>query len=107
MAYALGQRPVVLDSFQLQAIAAKHPTWRNDLIRRIESHEFDAIFLIRRPEYVGRSASTRFWYRNLHFGPQISAAIIRSYRVDRQVAGLWLYRPRHGTVGTVPSALRG
>jgi hypothetical protein len=83
-----GERPVVLDPFMLLSIAERHPRWRRDLVRRIESAEFQKVVLLYRPE------SAPLWYRTRHFGEEIVRAIERSYRPAEQVEGYWLYVPR-------------
>jgi hypothetical protein len=83
-----GQRPVVLDPFMLLSIASRHPRWRTDLIRRIESAEFEKVVLFYQPE------SAPLWYRTRHFGEEIVRAIDRSYRPAERVGGYWVYVPR-------------
>jgi hypothetical protein len=90
----LGERPIVLDPYELQHLASTHPGWRDDFVRRLDAHEFDAIFLLYRPERWKRYWSVRFWYTRIHFGPEITAAIIRDYRETGRAAGMWIYRPR-------------
>lgn len=91
---SLGQRPVVLDPFMLWSLAREHPTWRDDLVRRIEAQEFDAVVLFFSPEERTESESVAFWYRAQHLGPELVDAIERRYRPTEQAGDRWILRPR-------------
>ncbi len=82
-----GERPVVLDPFMLVSIAKRHPRWRRDLVRRIESAEFDKIILLYIPE------SAPLWYSRRHFGEEIIRAVERRYFPAEHVGGYWIYVP--------------
>jgi hypothetical protein len=83
-----GEQPVVLDPFMLRRIVEEHPRWRRDFVRRIELHEFDKVILL----YVPSEAPE--WYRDLHFGSAVIAAVERSYRHAGHVDGYQLFVPR-------------
>jgi hypothetical protein len=91
---SLGQRPVVLDAFMLWNIARRHPEARQDLERRLDAREFDAIVLFYRPEDRSASPGVRFWFETEHFGSEIVDAIERNYRASMPVGDLWIYEPR-------------
>lgn len=91
---ALGQRPVVLDAYMLWNLARRHPDARDDLVRRLDAHEFDAVVLFYRPEERAESRFVRFWFEKEHFGPEIVDAIARNYRVSTQVGDRWIYVPK-------------
>jgi hypothetical protein len=86
---SLGQDPVVLDPFMLLRTAAGHPHAINQLIHRIERHEFDLVALI-------EPLDDREWWANYHFGTRVIEAIDRSYAFSQRVQGYDLYRPRSG-----------
>jgi len=95
---SLGRRPVVLDAFMLWSIAERRPDARDDLVRRLDAREFDAVVLFNRPEDRTSSDFVRFWYEKITFGPQIVDAIARNYRAVVSVDGRWIYtrRPSSG-----------
>jgi hypothetical protein len=90
----LGQRPVVLDAFMLWSVARKDHEARDDLVRRLDTREFDAIVLFDRPEARSTSPDVRWWYDRQDFGPEIVDAIERNYRLSSAVGGDWIYVPR-------------
>lgn len=94
---SLGQRPVVLDAFMLWNVARRYPKARDDLVRRLDDREFDAVVLFYRPEDRRTSSFVRFWFDTEHFGREIVDAIERNYRVASLVGGVWIYTPRSGT----------
>ncbi len=71
---SLGQKPVVLDPFMLWTIARDHPDWRDDLVRRLNGHEFDAVVLFSRLD------DPRARYGTHHLGQAIADAIAQNYR---------------------------
>ena len=91
---SLGQRPVVLDAFMLWSIARRDPAARDDLVRRLDAREFDAVVLFDRPEARATSADVRLWYDRHHFGREIVDAIERNYRAGYRSGGKWIYEPR-------------
>ena len=91
---SLGQRPVVLDAYMLWNIARRDPDARDDLVRRLDAREFDAVVLFYRPEERAESRFVRFWFDKEHFGPEIVDAIARNYRASAEVGGRWIYVPK-------------
>jgi hypothetical protein len=91
---SLGQRPVVLDPFMLWSIAKRDPAARDDLVRRLDAREFDAVVLFDRPEARATSTDVRLWYDRHHFGREIVDAIERNYRAASMSGGKWIYEPR-------------
>jgi hypothetical protein len=91
---SLGQRPVVLDAFMLWNIAKRDPAALDDLVRRLDAREFDAIVLFDRPEARSTSSDVRLWYDKHHFGREIVDAIERNYRAASMSGGKWIYKPR-------------
>jgi len=83
-----GQRPVVLDPYMLIAVLEKHPEAREELVGRIEAGEFGKIVLFHVP------VSSPDWYRNIHLGSTVVAAIESRYRPTVNADGYWLYEPR-------------
>ena len=77
---SLGQRPVVLDPFMLWSIAKRDPAARDDLVRRLDAREFDAVVLFDRPDARATWRDVRLWYDRLHFGREIVDAVERNYR---------------------------
>lgn len=86
-----GERPVVLDPFILVSIAKRHPHWRSDLVRRIESVDFDKVILL----YPSESAP--LWYSRVHFGEEIIRAVERRYRPAERVDAV-----KPGRIGRAP-----
>jgi hypothetical protein len=91
---SLGQRPVVLDPFMLWSIAKRDPAARDDLVRRLDAREFDAVVLFDRPEARATSSDVRLWYDRHHFGREIVDAIERNYGAAFKSGGKWIYEPR-------------
>jgi len=91
---SLGQRPVVLDPFMLWSITKRYPADRDDLVRRLDAREFDAIVLFDRPEARRTSSDVRLWYDRHHFGREIVDAIERNYRAASKSGGKWIYQRR-------------
>ena len=99
---SLGQRPVVLDPYMLWSIAERRPEARDDLVRRLDAREFDAVVLFDRPEDRATSENVRYWYATISLGPRIVDAIARNYRAAVEVDGRWIYarRPRATTTSS-------
>jgi hypothetical protein len=72
----------------LPRLAASRPDAIDDLIRRLDVHEWDVIALIERAE------GNEVWWRDYHLGPGVIDAIRRNYAFDREVDGFFVYRPR-------------
>ena len=85
----LGRRPVILDAYLFLRLGQRHPEWVAQLVERIDAHDFDRIFLTRRID-----DSTRAWYEDANLGPDVLAAITRSYRYSEEVADLAVYIPK-------------
>jgi len=83
-----GERPIVLDPYMLIAVGDQHPEWRNELVARIGRAEFDTVVLLFEP------GTAREWYRNLHLGSEVAAAIEARYGPPTHAGGYWVYRPR-------------
>ena len=58
--------------------------WRN-----ASRHEFAVVVLIRRIEDPAETLSP-----HLHFGKQVTDAIVESYRFERQIGPYYLYQPK-------------
>jgi hypothetical protein len=84
---SLEQDPVVLDPFMLPRIATADPAVVGALVTRIETQDFDLVVLVERP---GNSD----WWADYHFGPEVIAAVQRSYVLSERVQGYDIYRPR-------------
>ena len=83
----LGRTPVITDPFMLPRLGALEPDALDDLVRRIDSHEFDLVVLI-----LAADGNDDWWAR-YHLGPEVISAIRRSYRPDGQADGYHLYVP--------------
>jgi hypothetical protein len=83
---SLDRKPVVLDPWMLLRLGRKHPAWTSALAARIDAHQFDRIVLV---YPIGFEA----WYRQMHFGSAIAAAIRRSYRLREVRQGYYVYAP--------------
>jgi hypothetical protein len=83
---------VVLDAWVLLRLEDRHPGWIADLAGRIDRREFDVIVLV-------QPLDSERWYRELHFGPTIAAAMRRSYCPAGQPDRYYLYRPGSPTAG--------
>jgi len=94
----LGRTPIILDAFMLRRIGDNHPTWRGDLVDRLNQQRFEKIVLIFKLDLANS------WWLDSHFGVQIARAIDCNYRLTREVlAGVFKYRiyipgrePAHG-----------
>jgi len=89
LAYRLGRRPEILDSFMARRIAARRPDLIEPLVARIERREYDLIILLNTIEPDSPL------YTTYHLGPTISGAIIEHYRFDRLSDGWAVYTPRN------------
>ena len=88
----LDRTPILLDAFMLPRIGATHPQWRDDLVRRLDQHQFDTIVLIFELDLADS------WWKDSHFGTPIATAINRNYCLSEAVLGgvfkYRIYRPR-------------
>jgi hypothetical protein len=93
----LGRTPIILDAFMLRRMSDSHPTWRADLVDRLQRHQFDKIVLISRLDLADP------WFRDAHFGTQIASAMDCNYRLANEVlGGVFKYRiyvPRRDPAG--------
>jgi hypothetical protein len=92
---ARGRHPTVLDPFMLLRILREHPDWEADLVRRVDSREFDRVVLL--ADHVqpggGIEVAHQRWRRE-HFGQEVVAAIARNYRLRALVGPYAVYVPR-------------
>ena len=86
---SLGQVPIVLDPFMLPRLAEKEPDAIPDLIRRIETQEFDIVVLIEPLDPVDRS-----WWSEQDLGLDVARAISSAYTFVGRSQGYYLYEPR-------------
>jgi hypothetical protein len=88
----LNRTPILLDAFMLPRIGDSHPEWRDDLVRRLDGHEFDKIVLILKLDL------TDPWWSTNHFGTPVATAISRNYCLTEDVLGgvfkYRIYQPR-------------
>ena len=87
----LGQRPLVEDPFLLARIGQQRPDLLRALTRRIRSHSFEAVILLR------PLADTRH-FAVLDFGSRLRSLLVANYRLEQVRDGgtetYWVYRPR-------------
>jgi hypothetical protein len=88
IAVSRGESPVVLDAFMLLRLLDRHPDWRSNLIARIDAHSFSKVVLLKP---LDPSAE---WWRSLHFGPAVTSALQRNYRLRFVRDGYYVYVPR-------------
>jgi hypothetical protein len=93
---SLGQRPVVLDPFMLLRVGRQNPAAAQHLVERIRAREFELIVLVEPLQPVDRP-----WWRDVHFGSEIAAAVADAYVPDGTVQGYYLYRPAPAAAGAV------
>jgi len=86
---SLGQVPIVLDPFMLPRLAEQEPDAIPDLIRRIETQEFDIVVLIEPLDPVDRS-----WWSEQDLGLDVARAISSAYTYVGRSQGYYLYEPR-------------
>jgi hypothetical protein len=85
---SLGQTPVVLDPFMLLRIGRDDPAVRKELVNRITVRDFELIVLVKRLEPFDQE-----WWRDYHFGTDVTRAIAHSYRFRGRLQGYYLYEP--------------
>jgi hypothetical protein len=91
---ALGQQPVVLDPFMLRRLDLVDPAAVDELIERIENHEFPYVTTIEPlTRNDGTSWANNYWWDQFHFGLRVVDAIRRSYVFDGVVDRYYVYRP--------------
>ncbi|MFL5363434.1 MAG: hypothetical protein ACJ78U_20900 [Myxococcales bacterium] len=86
-----GERPFLIDAFMFKTVADRQPEIREDLLRRLRQRFFRGVILdvdvLDRGEFAG-------WYRNTHFGPGFTEALLGNYHlVARHGDKLFVYRP--------------
>jgi hypothetical protein len=89
---SVGQVPVVLDPFMVLRIGQRDPGAVRDLVRRIDSREFDLVVLV-----VPLQPLDQWWWREEHFGISIVRAIARAYAYSGRMEGYYVYEPRTGS----------
>ena len=91
---SLGRKPVVLDPFMLRRLDRVDPVAVDELIERIENHEFAYISTIEPlTSDDGDTWANNYWWDQFHFGLRVVNAIRRSYVLDGVVDEYYLYRP--------------
>jgi hypothetical protein len=83
----LGRRPVVMDAFAFRILAERHLIDDEELVRRIERKEFNALIMLRRVDDPAERL-TQF-----HFGPNVNEAMRRAYVFQQQVGQYYIHRP--------------
>jgi hypothetical protein len=87
----MGERPLFVDAVSLRRLGLNHPSWIDDLRRRVAAKRFEKVILVHPIE-------DSHWYGERNFGPQVRDAIRRAYRLDARVARqpltYWVYVPR-------------
>jgi hypothetical protein len=86
---SLGQVPVVLDPFMLPRLTEREPDAIPDLIRRIETKEFDIVVLVEPLDPVDRD-----WWAEQDLGIDLVRAISSAYTYAGRTQGYYLYEPR-------------
>jgi hypothetical protein len=86
---SLDRRPVVLDPFMLITIGQRDPSAVQDLVRRIQQHQFDLVVLRVRVD----DPSMAWWFQQEAFGASVADALRANYGYDGRVSGYYLYRP--------------
>jgi hypothetical protein len=87
-----GERPFLLDSFTLRAIAERNPAMRDDLLAKLDSRFFRAVVL---KVEIGTRGTYADWYREHHFGPGFTEALLANYQlVARHGDDFFVYRPK-------------
>jgi hypothetical protein len=88
---SMSRDPVVLDPFMLPRIGERNPDAIEDLIRRIDAREFDLVVLTTALEPPDKE-----WWRDYHFGSEVTEALARSYSSIGRTQGYFLYEPAEG-----------
>ena len=89
-----GQRPVVLDPFMLRALGERDPAALDPLVADIAAGRFAYVVLVEPLEPVDR-----WWWREVHLGPRVAAAIAERYELGRTVGRYLVHVPRDGAPG--------
>jgi hypothetical protein len=91
---SLGRKPVVLDPFMLRRLDHVDPAAVDELIERIEHHEFAFISTIE-PLTAddGDVWANNYWWDQFHFGLRVVGAMRRSYVLKGVVDQYYLYVP--------------
>lgn len=87
---SLDRAPVVLDPFMLITIGQRDPSAVQDLVSRIQDHEFDLVVLRVRVD----DPSMASWFEDEAFGSSVADALRENYVYDTWTSGYYLYRPR-------------
>jgi hypothetical protein len=91
---SLGSKPVVLDPFMLRRLDHVDPEAVDELIERIEDHEFAYISMIEPLTPAdGDTFSRDYWWDQFHFGLRVVGAMRRAYVLEGVVDKYYLYRP--------------
>jgi hypothetical protein len=85
---SMGKDPIVLDAFMLLRILRDHRAWEAQLVGRIDDRRFTKVVLLQRLDPADS------WWQKWDFGPGVSKAIARNYRLTRKVGQYWLYTPK-------------
>lgn len=88
---SMSRDPVVLDPFMLPRIGERNPDALEDLVRRIDAREFDVVVLTTALEPPDKE-----WWRDYHFGSEVTEALARSYSPIGRTQGYFLYEPTEG-----------
>jgi hypothetical protein len=88
VAVLLGQQPVVMDAFAYRVLAERGLIEDAELAGRVERKGFDILVFLHRIDVPEESLAPHF-----HFGPRVTAAMLRAYRFDRQVGRYPLFVP--------------
>ena len=88
-----GERPYVLDPFNLRLVVRQRPEIARDLIERLDHRYFRAVVLERRiwPTVPPDSSG---WYETMHFGPGFAEAVLRNYELVSEHRNVFIYRPK-------------
>lgn len=89
VAVSLDRAPVVLDPFMLITIGQRDPAAVQELVRRIQDHEFDLVVLRVRVD----DPSMASWFEQEAFGSNVADALRANYVYDTWRSGYYLYKP--------------
>lgn len=84
---AVGQRPILLDSFIARATLADDPELARALARRVAAQDFDEIVLV-----AGLEPGTGLFDKQF-LGRTVNDAVLRSYRLGYVVRDIYVYLP--------------
>lgn len=98
-----GQVPVVLDLYALSRLQRSRPEVVRPLVRRIEDHGFARVVLRQRVEGVDYDRGDD--WESFYYGPAVSAALRRHYRLERTGDGYRVLVPKEGQEGPAVAAV--